>query len=104
MLISTCDVPANVNAQILGMVRGNLVFSKHIGRDMMAGLKSIAGGEIKSYTQMTSEARDTAEERMCAEAQAMGANAIYCMRYCQDTVMEGTIEITAYGTAVRIEG
>ena len=101
MLITTCDVIPGKQIEALGLVRGNVVTSKHIGRDIMAGLKNIAGGEIKSYTDMMNEGRDIAEQRMVAEAQAMGANAIICARYASTSVMESTQEMLAYGTAVR---
>ena len=104
MIITTCDVIPGQQVQVLGLVRGNVVTSKHIGRDVMAGLKSIAGGEIKSYTDMMNEGRELAERRMVAEAQALGANAIICARYASASVMEGTQEMLAYGTAVRIVG
>jgi uncharacterized protein YbjQ (UPF0145 family) len=101
MLITTCDVIPGKQVEILGLVRGNVVTSKHIGRDIMAGFKNIAGGEIKSYTDMMNDGREIAEQRMVAEAQAMGANAIICARYASSSVMEGTQEMLAYGTAVR---
>ena len=101
MLITTCDIIPGKQVEILGLVRGNVVTSKHIGRDIMAGFKNIAGGEIKSYTDMMNEGRNIAEERMIAEAQAMGANAIISARYASASVMEGTQEMLAYGTAVR---
>ena len=91
----------SVKTASLGLVRGNIVTSKHVGRDIMAGFKNLAGGEIKSYTDMMNEGRDIAEQRMVAEAQAMGANAIICARYASSSVMEGTQEMLAYGTAVR---
>ena len=80
---------------------GNVVTSKHMGRDIMAGFKNMVGGEIKSYTDMMNEGRSIAEQRMIAQAQAMGANAIICARYASASVMEGTQEMLAYGTAVR---
>ena len=101
MFITTSDVIPGKQVEVLGLVRGNIVTSKHIGRDIMAGFKNIAGGEIKSYTDMMNEGREIAEQRMIAEAQAMGANAIICMRYASASVMEGTQEMLAYGTAVR---
>jgi uncharacterized protein YbjQ (UPF0145 family) len=101
MLITTCDVIPGKQVEILGLVRGNVVTSKHIGRDIMAGFKNIAGGEIKSYTDMMNDGREIAEQRIVAEAQAMGANAIICARYASSSVMEGTQEMLAYGTAVR---
>ena len=101
MLITTCDVIPGKQAEPLGLVSGNVVTSKNVGRDIMAGFKNLAGGEIKSYTDMMSEGRTIAEERMIAQAQAMGANAIICARYASASVMEGTQEMLAYGTAVK---
>lgn len=83
------------------LVRGNIVTSKNIGRDLMAGMKSIVGGEIVSYTQMTDEARQVAEDRMVTAAQNLGADAVVAMRFASDSIAEGTIEILAYGTAVK---
>ncbi len=101
MIITTCDVIPGQKVQVLGLVRGNIVTSKHIGRDIMAGFKNLAGGEIQSYTDMMNEGRTIAEQRMVAEAQALGADAIICMRYASASVMEGTQEMLAYGTAVK---
>ena len=101
MIITTCDVVPGQQIQVLGLVRGNIVTSKHIGRDIMAGFKNIAGGEIKSYTDMMNEGRAIAEQRMIEEANRLGADAIICMRYNSASVMEGTQEMLAYGTAVK---
>ena len=101
MIVTTADVLPGQKVQVLGLVAGNVVTSKHIGRDIMAGFKNIAGGEIKSYTDMMNKGRDIAEQRMIAEAQALGANAIICARFASSSVMEGTQEMLAYGTAVR---
>ena len=101
MFITTCDVIPGKQIEVLGLVTGNVVTSKHIGRDIMAGLKNIAGGEIKSYTDMMNEGRQIAEQRMIEQAQQMGANAIICMRFASASVIEGTQEMLAYGTAVR---
>ena len=101
MLITTCDVIPGKQVEPLGLVSGNVVTSKHMGRDIMAGFKNMVGGEIKSYTDMMNEGRSIAEQRMGAQAQAMGANAIICARYASASVMEGTQEMLAYGTAVR---
>ena len=101
MIITTCDVVPGQQIRVLGLVRGNIVTSKHIGRDIMAGFKNIAGGEIKSYTQMMNEGRAEAEQRMIDEATRLGADAIICMRYNSASVMEGTQEMLAYGTAVK---
>jgi uncharacterized protein YbjQ (UPF0145 family) len=101
MIVTTCDVIPGQQVQVLGLVRGNIVTSKHVGRDIMAGFKNLAGGEIKSYTDMMNEGREIAEQRMIAEAQSMGANGIICARYASSSVMEGTQEMLAYGTAVK---
>ena len=101
MLISTTDYLPGKDYEIIGLVRGNVAYSKHIGRDIMAGFKNIAGGEIKSYTDLVSEGRSIAEKRMEAEAAALHADAIIGVRLMNDTVAEGTIEVVAYGTAVK---
>ena len=101
MLITTCDVIPGRQVEALGLVRGNVVTSKHIGRDIMAGFKNLAGGEIKSYTDMMNEGRTVAEQRMIEQAQQLGADAIVAMRYNSASVMEGTQEMLAYGTAVK---
>lgn len=101
MLVTTIDTVPNVT-QILGLVRGNVAYAKNIGRDLMAGLKNIAGGEIRSYTALVNEARDIAEQRMEQAAANLGADAVIGMRFTTDTVAQGTIEVVAYGTAVKL--
>ena len=101
MIVTTADIVPGQNVQILGLVRGNIVTSKNIGRDMMAGMKGIVGGEIKSYTEMTNEARQVAEDRMVAEAQALGADAVVAMSFGSSSIVQGTTEMLAYGTAVK---
>lgn len=101
MIVTTADVVPGVQVQLLGLVRGNIVTSKNIGRDMMAGFKSMVGGEIQTWTDMTNEARQIAEDRMIAEAQAMGADAIVAMRFSSEPFGDA-IEMLAYGTAVKI--
>ena len=102
MIVTSADVVPGQNVQVLGLVRGNIVTSRHIGRDMMAGMKELVGGEIKSYTQMTDEARQVAEDRMIEQAQRLGADAILAMRFDSGSIQSGTIEMIAYGTAVKI--
>ena len=103
MFVSTSDViPEGKDIRILGLVRGNIVTSKNIGRDIMAGAKTIVGGEIKSYSIMTNEARQIAEDRMIEEAEKLGADGIISMRFSCGTIMQGTIEMLAYGTAVKL--
>lgn len=101
MIVTTADVIPGQAVRVLGLVRGNIVTSKNIGRDLMAGMKSIVEGEIVSYTQMTDEARQVAEDRMVTAAQSLGADAVVAMRFASDSIAEGTIEILAYGTAVK---
>lgn len=101
MIVTSADVIPGQNVQVLGLVRGNIVTSRHIGRDMMAGMKELVGGEIKSYTEMTDEARQVAEDRMIEQAQRLGADAILAMRFDSGSIQPGTIEMIAYGTAVK---
>lgn len=101
MLVTTIDTVPGVT-QVLGLVRGNVAYTKNIGRDIMAGFKNIAGGEIKSYTDLVNEARDIAEQRMEEAAASWGADAVIGMRFATDTVAQGTIEVVAYGTAVKL--
>ncbi len=101
MLCITGDVPKGQEVEYLGLVRGNIVTSKNIGRDVMAGFKSIAGGEIKSYTEMTNEARQIAEDRMVEAAEKLGADAVIACRFSSAAVKEDTTEMLCYGTAVK---
>ncbi|GHH98579.1 YbjQ family protein [Neobacillus kokaensis] len=104
MIIVTTDaIPGREIRDVIGMVKGSTVQSKHIGKDFMAGLKTIVGGEIKEYTDMLNEAREKAIERMSEEARNGGANAIVGMRLQSSSVMQGASEIIAYGTAVWVE-
>ena len=89
---------------MLGLVKGSTVQSKHIGKDIGAGFKSIIGGELKSYTEMMEEARQTATERMTAEANALGADAIVNVRFTTSAITQGAAEVIAYGTAVKFIG
>lgn len=90
--------------EALGIAKGSVVQSKNFGKDFMAGMKTLVGGEIESYTQMLTEARQIATKRMVDDAEAMGADAVIGIRYTSASVMQGAAEITAYGTAVRIAG
>ncbi|PKH47232.1 hypothetical protein CVH13_00668 [Dehalococcoides mccartyi] len=87
----------------LGLVKGNTIRAKHIGKDIMASLRSIVGGEIEEYTQMLDEARNEALKRMEADAKEKGANAIICVRFSTSAVMQNASEVIAYGTAVIVE-
>ena len=101
-IVTTDSVPGRPDAQPLGVVTGSVVQSKHIGRDFMAGLKTIVGGEIKGYTEMMIEARAQATQRMVEEARQLGADAVVNLRYTTSAVMQGMCELLAYGTAVKL--
>ena len=102
-LFTTDYLPSSYNYELLGLVKGNVAQAKHIGKDLLAGLKNIVGGEVDSYTEMLNEAREIATKRMIEEAKKLGANAIIGMNYSSSSVMEGTTEVIAYGTAVIIK-
>ncbi|MFC5735816.1 YbjQ family protein [Cytobacillus gottheilii] len=104
MIITTTDtVPGKVIKEWKGFVRGGTIQSKHIGKDILAGLKTIVGGEISEYTEMMEEARQKAIGRMVEDARSKGANAIIGMRLQTAGVMQNAAEIIAYGTAVYVE-
>ena len=102
MLLLNIDHIPGKNVEALGIVKGTVVQSKNIGKDFMAGMKTLVGGEIVGYTEMLTEARQIATKRMVDEAEAMGADAIINIRYGSSAVMQGAAEVIAYGTAVRI--
>ncbi|MBQ7636444.1 MAG: YbjQ family protein [Lachnospiraceae bacterium] len=99
-LVSIETIPG-VEFEVLGLVKGTVVQSKNFGRDFMAGMKTLVGGEIKSYTEMLNEARQIATKRMVDEATALGADAIVGVRFGSSAVMQGAAEVIAYGTAVK---
>ena len=88
---------------ILGLVRGNTVQAKHIGKDIMAGFRNVVGGEIKEYTDMLAEAREIALKRMEEKAQKLGADAVINIRFMTSSIMGGAAELLAYGTAVKLK-
>jgi len=101
-LINIDHIPGQ-DLEIIGMVKGSVVQSKNVGRDIMSGFKTLVGGEIKAYTEMMDEARGIATKRMVDQANTMGADAIICIRYTSSAVMQGAAEILAYGTAVKFK-
>jgi len=101
MILTTTENISGKQLEHIGIVKGSVVQSKHIGKDIASSFKTIIGGEIRSYTQMLDEARAIATDRMMCEAQAMGADAVVCVRYASSAVMTGAAEIVAYGTALR---
>jgi len=102
LIVTTETVEGRGIEEVLGLVRGNTIRARHVGRDVMAGLRNIVGGEIKDYTRMLSQAREEAISRMVQEAEGMGANAILGLRFTTSQTMGGAAEILAYGTAVRL--
>ncbi len=104
MLISNMEiVPGKTIVKHLGLVQGSTVRAKHIGRDLMAGLKNIVGGELKGYTELLEDARQEAIARMQAQAESIGANAVLNVRFSTSSVAQGAAELFAYGTAVVLE-
>ena len=104
MIVSTTEsIPGKEIKEILGIAKGNVVRVKHIGKDIVAGLKGIVGGEIEQYTELMTDARDQAFERMIADAQKLGANAVINIRFVTSMIAQAMSELLAYGTAVRCE-
>jgi len=105
MIITTSDnVPGKRIVKTLGLVRGNSIRARHLGHDLLAVLRNIVGGEVVDYTKMLAEAREQALDRMVAEAEKLGANAIVTLRFATSMLMQGAAELLAYGTAVVVEG
>ncbi len=103
MIVSTTnEVPGAEVAEVLGIARGNTIRARHLGRDIMAGLKGVVGGEVESYTKLMGESREQAIARMIEHAEALGADAIVGMRIATSVLMTTAAEILAYGTAVKI--
>ena len=104
MIITTTDtIPNKEITEILGIARGSTVRARNIGRDIFAGLKNIVGGEISEYTRLQAESREQAMQRMEDDARKMGADSIINVRLTTAMIMQGTAEILAYGTAVRLK-
>lgn len=101
MLLVNTDYISGKELETLGVVKGNIVQTKNFGKDFMASIKTLVGGEIVQYTEMLNQARQIAVKRMVDEAQAMGADAIVNVRYASASVMQGAAEVIAYGTAVK---
>jgi uncharacterized protein YbjQ (UPF0145 family) len=102
ILTNTESVPGKEIVQFFGLVSGSTVRAKHIGRDLMAGLKNLVGGELKGYTELLNEAREDALERMTRQAESLGANAVVNVRFSTSSVAQGAAELFAYGTAVLV--
>ena len=102
MKLLTIDTIPGKKIEALGLVRGTTVQSKNLGKDFMAGMKTLVGGELTGYTEMLIEARQIATKRMVDEAEAMGADAVVGVMYGSSAIMQGAAEVIAYGTALRI--
>ncbi|MDP6945088.1 MAG: YbjQ family protein [Myxococcota bacterium] len=102
ILVSTENVPGMNVEEVFGLVSGSTVRAKHIGRDIAAGFKNLVGGELRGYTELLGDSRKEATERMIAQAESMGANAVVNVRFATSSVAAGASELFAYGTAVRV--
>ena len=102
IVVTTETVPGREIGEVLGLVQGNTIRAKHLGRDIAAGFKNLVGGELRGYTELLTEARREAIERMLAQAQQLGADAIVNVRFTTSAVTSGAAELYAYGTAVKL--
>lgn len=103
IVVTTEQIEGKKVTETLGLVKGSTIRARNIGRDVMAGLRNVVGGEVKDYTVMLAQAREEAMARMIDQAEKMGANAIICTRFVTSMVMSGAAEMVAYGTAVKVE-
>lgn len=104
MIVSnTENVPGRTISRFYGVVSGSTVRSKHVGKDLMAGIKNIFGGELKGYTELLKESREDALARMLEEAKSLGANAVVNVRFSTSSIAQGAAELFAYGTAVQVD-
>ena len=103
MLLLNIDHIPGKEIEALGIVKGSIVQTKHFGKDFMAGMKTLVGGENKSYTEMLNQSRQIAVKRMVDEARELGAEAIVNVRYATSSMMQGASEVIAYGTAVKVK-
>ena len=103
MILVNTDYITGKEFEMIGMVKGSMIQSVHVGKDIMNSLKTLVGGELTSYTEMMDEARATATRRMLEDAQAMGADAIINIRYTSSSVAQAAAEVMAYGTAVKFK-
>lgn len=103
MKLVNIDYIPGKEIEALGLVKGTVVYSRNLGKDFMAGMKTLVGGEIEGYTEMVNTARQIATKRMVDEAESLGADAIVSIRYGSSSVMQGAAEVVAYGTAVKFK-
>lgn len=103
IVVTTAEIEGKRIVKVIGLAKGNTVRARHVGQDILAFLKNMIGGEINNYTKLLAESREQALDRMVADAEAMGANAVIMARFQTSMIMAGTAELLAYGTAVIIE-
>ena len=104
ILVTTQDEFADYQiVETIGLVKGNTIRARHIGKDILAGLRTIIGGEITEYTKMLAESREQSLDRLMEQAKNMGADGVVCLRFTTSAVMQGSAELLAYGTAVKLE-
>ncbi len=103
IMVTSDDIPRKRIVRVLGLVKGNTIRARHIGHDLLAKFRTIIGGEVTDYTKMIAESREQAIDRMTAEAEKLGANAIVTIRFTTSSMMQGAAELLCYGTAVVVE-
>lgn len=103
MILVNTEHIAGKELEMLGLVTGSTIQSRHLGKDISQGFKTLVGGELKAYNEMMETARQLATKRMVEKAEAMGADGIVCVRFTSSSVMQGAAEVTAYGTAVKFK-
>ena len=103
ILVTSDEIAGKKILKVLGLVRGNTIRARHVGRDILAGLRNLVGGEITDYTKMIAESREQSVDRMIEEAKGLGANAVVTIRFSTSSMMQGAAELLCYGTAVVVE-
>ena len=103
IVVTTDSIPGRHVVKTLGLVKGNTIRARHVGKDILAGLKGLVGGEISEYTKMVAESREQCIDRVTEEAEALGANAVVGLRFTTASMMQGAAELLAYGTAVIVD-
>lgn len=103
IVVTTPEIPAKNIVRTLGLVRGNTIRARHVGKDIMAGLRNLVGGEVTEYAKLLAESREQALDRMVEQAEELGANAVIGLQFQTSVIMGGAAEMMAYGTAVVVE-
>ncbi|MFL2943525.1 MAG: YbjQ family protein [Limisphaerales bacterium] len=103
MVVTAPNIPGKKIVRVLGLVRGNTIRARHVGKDIVAGLRNVVGGEVTEYAKLLSESREQALDRMLVEAESLGANAVISVQFETSVIMGGAAEMMAYGTAVIVE-